>query len=506
MVDYSKWKDFDISDAEDDVEPKINSEALFLWHQQAWVERLEELVRGEEDIKEKRKIHEARLVDIKERISAKDGDKVALKKQLEKVEKEGKELDRLEHDMMLKEKKELEVDKICKSFYKKIGINKSAGRKPDEELSLEEFQEFVKENEELCKQYGMLRKYEDSRRFLEEHQQLVCEETCCFLTNWCIDLELEKKHEQVAHVAHQCVCMQYILELGERLGVDPRACVSSFFSRTQLCLPEYLHHFETDVKEFKERVQVVAQEKIQEANAKVQDVHQTRLGPGGLDPHEVYESLPEEVQAGFRTGDIELLMRLFDAMPSDVAHHHHRRCLASGLWLQKNADGAAGKDAAATNAAAVHATDATTADTAEATAAATTADTTAAAAAASADAITTATADASAAATTAHTAEATTAASADAITAATADVAAAASADTIAAATVAAAASADAITAATADATAAAATADTTAATADTSAGASADAITASTAAAPAAADDAKEEPIYTGVSTEDLD
>ncbi|XP_033236255.1 hsp90 co-chaperone Cdc37-like [Drosophila pseudoobscura] len=451
MVDYSKWKDFDISDAEDDVEPKINSEALFLWHQQAWVERLEELVRGEEDIKEKRKIHEARLVDIKERISAKDGDKVALKKQLEKVEKEGKELDRLEHDMMLKEKKELEVDKICKSFYKKIGINKSAGRKPDEELSLEEFQEFVKENEELCKQYGMLRKYEDSRRFLEEHQQLVCEETCCFLTNWCIDLELEKKHEQVAHVAHQCVCMQYILELGERLGVDPRACVSSFFSRTQLCLPEYLHHFETDVKEFKERVQVVAQEKIQEANAKMQDVHQTRLGPGGLDPHEVYESLPEEVQAGFRTGDRELLMRLFDAMPSDVAHHHHRRCLASGLWLQKNADGAAGKDAAAT---------------------------------------TTAAAQATAAATTAATADASAAASADA--------------------TVAAAASAEATTAAatadTAGATAAAATADTTADTADTSAGASADAITASTAAAPAAADDAEEEPIYTGASTEDLD
>nr|ADG65125.1 hypothetical protein [Drosophila pseudoobscura] len=459
MVDYSKWKDFDISDAEDDVEPKINSEALFLWHQQAWVERLEELVRGEEDIKEKRKIHEARLVDIKERLSAKDGDKVALKKQLEKVVKEGKELDRLEHDMMLKEKKELEVDKICKSVYKKIGIDKSAGRKPDEELSLEEFQEFVKENEELCKQYGMLRKYEDSRRFLEEHQQLVCEETCCFLTNWCIDLELEKKHEQVAHVAHQCVCMQYILELGERLGVDPRACVSSFFSRTQLCLPEYLHHFETDVKEFKERVQVVAQEKIQEANAKMQDVHQTRLGPGGLDPHEVYESLPEEVQAGFRTGDIELLMRLFDAMPSDVAHHHHRRCLASGLWLQKNADGAAGKDAAATTAATADATDAaTTADTAEA----------------------------------------------------TADASAAASAD----ATVAAAASADAITAATADATDAAATADTAeaiaaatiAATADTSAGASADSIAAATAAAPAAADDAKEEPIYTGVSTEDLD
>ncbi|XP_033249922.1 hsp90 co-chaperone Cdc37-like isoform X2 [Drosophila miranda] len=408
MVDYSKWKDIDISDAEDDEEPKINNEALFLWREQAWVERLEVLVRGEEDIKEKRKSIDARLVDIKERISAKDGDEVALKKELEKVEKEGKKLDRVENDMMLKEKKAWDVDKIDKSFFEKIGITKSAGRKPDEELSLEEFEEFVKENEELCKQYGMLRKYEDSKRFLEEHQQLVCEETCCYLTNWCIDLEVEKKHELVDHLAHQCVCMQYILELGERLGVDPRACVSSFFSRTQLCLPEYLYHFENDVKEYKKRVQDEAQEKIQAAKAKVQDV-QSRLGPGGLDPLEVYESLPEEVQAGFTTCDTELLVKLFDAMPWEVANYHHQRCLASGLWLLKDADGAAGKDAAATNAAA-------------------------------------------------------------------------------------------------ADATAAATATATTAATADSSAAASADAITTATAAATAAADDAKEEPIYTGVSTEDLD
>jgi hypothetical protein len=33
------------------------------------------------------------------------------------------------------------------------------------------------------------------------------------------------------HVAHQCICMQYILELSKQLDVDPRACVSSFFTR-----------------------------------------------------------------------------------------------------------------------------------------------------------------------------------------------------------------------------------------------------------------------------------
>lgn len=33
------------------------------------------------------------------------------------------------------------------------------------------------------------------------------------------------------HVAHQTICMQYILELSRQLNIDPRACVPSFFSR-----------------------------------------------------------------------------------------------------------------------------------------------------------------------------------------------------------------------------------------------------------------------------------
>ena len=36
------------------------------------------------------------------------------------------------------------------------------------------------------------------------------------------------------HVAHQCICMQYLLELGKQLDTDPRAVISSFFSKIQL--------------------------------------------------------------------------------------------------------------------------------------------------------------------------------------------------------------------------------------------------------------------------------
>lgn len=40
-----------------------------------------------------------------------------------------------------------------------------------------------------------------------------------------------QKHDLMAHVAHQTIVMQFILELAKSLETDPRACVRAFFSR-----------------------------------------------------------------------------------------------------------------------------------------------------------------------------------------------------------------------------------------------------------------------------------
>lgn len=97
------------------------------------------------------------------------------------------------------------------------------------------------------------------------------------------------------HVAHQCICMQYILELvseqlngsvaiefsikirylfiniylfqSKQLDVDPRACIGSFFERIQVAEPEYKRHFDSEVESFKERIKKRALEKIEEALA-----------------------------------------------------------------------------------------------------------------------------------------------------------------------------------------------------------------------------------------------
>lgn len=90
------------------------------------------------------------------------------------------------------------------------------------------------------------------------------------------------------------IFLQYILELAKQLVVDPRACIGSFFERIQVADAEYKRHFDDEVASFKARITKRAAEKIEDALAEQEEEERKeRLGPGGLDPVEVFESLPE---------------------------------------------------------------------------------------------------------------------------------------------------------------------------------------------------------------------
>lgn len=47
----------------------------------------------------------------------------------------------------------------------------------------------------------------------------------------------------MCHVAHQTICMQYILELSNQMDIDPRACVGSFFTKYVVFLVLKSHYF-----------------------------------------------------------------------------------------------------------------------------------------------------------------------------------------------------------------------------------------------------------------------
>ena len=55
----------------------------------------------------------------------------------------------------------------------------------------------------------MFRHYEDTQRFLEEHLELVCEETANYLVVWCIDLEMEEvRCGQIEGSFHLSSCLE----------------------------------------------------------------------------------------------------------------------------------------------------------------------------------------------------------------------------------------------------------------------------------------------------------
>lgn len=150
-----------------------------------------------------------------------------------------------------------------------------------------------------------------------------------------------QKHDLMEHVAHQCIVMQFILELSKTMKIDPRACVGPFFSKMQVADKEYKNGFNEELDAFKDRIRRRAKEKIEAAIKEAEEEErQKRLGPGGLDPVEVFESLPQELQACFESQNIELLQETLMKMNRTDAEYHMDRCIKSGLWVPdaKNKD------------------------------------------------------------------------------------------------------------------------------------------------------------------------
>lgn len=163
---------------------------------------MEERRREKEEHDQKKKTNSAKLAETRKKIAEASGDSTdlePLKKALAQLEKEEKELLKKEDELNKKEKQTpWNVDTISEPGFTKTVINAKPPRPQEENLTEEQKEEkmkkFIKENEKLLKQFGMLRRYEDSRQFLQEHPQLVCEETANYLVIWCINLEMEEVH------------------------------------------------------------------------------------------------------------------------------------------------------------------------------------------------------------------------------------------------------------------------------------------------------------------------
>ena len=121
------------------------------------------------------------------------------KLKLEEAEFRKQEDEFLRKEEELRKKERLtpwNVDTLSKEKFTKTIINKEEPKKSDDELTEEERAEryrlFLEKNKTKIKHFGMLKHYEDSKRYLTENQEIVCEDTANYLVVWCIDLEIEE--------------------------------------------------------------------------------------------------------------------------------------------------------------------------------------------------------------------------------------------------------------------------------------------------------------------------
>lgn len=353
-VDYHKWDHIEVSDDEDDTHPNVDTASLYRWRHQARLDRMAETKHEKEELTESKNATQRKINEIKQKINAIDsGDpmKTKLEVELSELKKQEDDFHKKEDEIAKKERLQpLNIDTIGHEGFSKCRINVI---EPPQKVELsdedraKEMKDFVEKNRNQLLKFSMLKKWDDSKQFLLEYPELCCDNTANHLVLQCLDYEIEDKHDLMEHVAHQTIVIQYLLELSAQLKVNPQApqLISSFFSKLKMADDVYHEAFEDELKQFKDRIRKRAQQKIEEAIKEAEEEErQKRIGPGGLDPVEVFESLPKEMQECFERQDISSLQSVALNMDAVEFQNHLKRCIDSGLWVpdaNKNKDEAA---------------------------------------------------------------------------------------------------------------------------------------------------------------------
>ncbi|XP_023225675.1 hsp90 co-chaperone Cdc37-like [Centruroides sculpturatus] len=107
MVDYSKWKEIEISDDEDDTHPNIDTASLFRWRHQARLERMTEFEKEKTTLENSITESQRKITELKNKLKEGEGtgiDLCAIKKSIAELEDEEKRLKTKNTELLKKEK------------------------------------------------------------------------------------------------------------------------------------------------------------------------------------------------------------------------------------------------------------------------------------------------------------------------------------------------------------------------------------------------------------------
>jgi cell division cycle protein 37 len=204
----------------------------------------------------------------------------------------------------------------------------------------ESYPEFTEKYEEILEDFLKCPDFAQSQAFLLQNADVLLQENAYnYLLLASLEYEMNGQREKMKQSARQTQLISNIVELAKSLDTHPGNVIQPFFARMQE--RESLEQFLENVKSFQEKLIQRAIVKRKELDAERQreapDLHdvprEERLGPGGLDPLEVIETLPEEMVRAFESRNVEQLKEALMKLEPEQAEYHMKRCIDSGLWV-----------------------------------------------------------------------------------------------------------------------------------------------------------------------------
>ncbi|CAD5212498.1 unnamed protein product [Bursaphelenchus okinawaensis] len=345
-IDYSKWKNIEVSDDEDDTHPNIDTPSLFRWRHQARLERMAEMKQKKEEVEgEKKKVvNKVQELEDKLKTVTDEKEKIKIELQISEIKKQEEEFRKKEKELEDQESKQpWNVDTIGHEAWSKSVVNKYNDKKPEPaKLSDEEenkrMTEYFKKNEDLLKKYCVLSSFDECRKFLLEYPHLASDFASSWITIEALNLAIDENYDLMSSYAKNGITIQYLLELAKSLnslGTDPKV-IQVFFKKIKAADAAYMKMYDDEVEAFQQRLIKRGREKREAAIAEIEaEEREERLknAPGGLDPKEVFEALPKEMQEAFESQSVDALIHVAEGMDQEVFKYHLDRCIKSGLWI-----------------------------------------------------------------------------------------------------------------------------------------------------------------------------
>lgn len=214
---------------------------------------------------------------------------------------------------------------------------------PDREnISMLSYHEFTVKYADLVEEFMVISSLDKSREFLIQHGNILLQENASsYLLLASLEDEMNGFRDKMRLTARQSQIISNITELAKTLKSHPGNVINPFFKRLEekVHLDGFMEGLNNFVANLIKRAVVKRREmdaeRALEEGTDLKDIpKEERLGAGGLDPVEVFESLPLSMQDAFESRDISNLKQALSEMNPEDAEMHMKRCVDSGLWTE----------------------------------------------------------------------------------------------------------------------------------------------------------------------------